>query len=143
MPFSAPPFNPADYNGPIAASTITGTVLTITGTAAQINLNYGGDGTKAGLLKIDSDGEFIIQGTTTNGFVAIRSFNGNGLAIFSTFIQTGLPLTLKDYTVSTLPDPTAFGLEGSTIYVKDGTLNKRFAISDGVVYRWPDGLAVS
>ena len=51
------------------------------------------------------------------------------------------PIVLPVYTVSTLP--TAADYTAAIIYVSDGTSNKRFAVSDGTNWRWPDGVVVS
>lgn len=47
---------------------------------------------------------------------------------------------LKSYTVAGLP---AAGSAGQYIYVSNGTTNKRFAVSDGTNWRFPDGAIVS
>ncbi len=52
---------------------------------------------------------------------------------------SGVP-TLPSFTVSTLPTASP---AARTIYVSNGTSNKRFAISDGTNWRWPDGAIVS
>lgn len=46
----------------------------------------------------------------------------------------------RSYTVATLPTASP---AGRSIYVSDGTSNKRFAVSDGSAWRWPDGAVVS
>lgn len=51
------------------------------------------------------------------------------------------PLPLKQYTVTTLP--VAASWTGAIIYVSNGTANKRFAVSDGTNWRFPDGNIVS
>lgn len=50
------------------------------------------------------------------------------------------PLPLKAYTIATLP--TASSWTGAIIYVSDGAGNKKMAISDGTVWRYPEGTAV-
>lgn len=55
--------------------------------------------------------------------------------------RLGEPVKQPAYTVATLP--TAASWTGCTIYVSDGTSNKRLAISDGTNWRWPDGAIVS
>lgn len=51
------------------------------------------------------------------------------------------PVVQPSYTVGTLPDAATY--MNSTIYVSDGTSNKRLAVSDGVQWRWPDGAIVT
>lgn len=51
------------------------------------------------------------------------------------------PLVLPVYTVATLP--TASDWPWGIVAVSDGTGNKRFAISDGTNWRFPDGNVVS
>ena len=58
----------------------------------------------------------------------------------SDFLFNAIP-RLPSYTVATLPAAASFGR--GMIYVADGTLNKRLAISDGTNWRWPDGAIVS
>lgn len=47
--------------------------------------------------------------------------------------------TLPSFTVATLPTAAGRGV----VYVSDGAANRRLAVSDGLVWRWPDGGAVS
>ena len=56
-------------------------------------------------------------------------------------VQSGSPLQLPSFTVATLPPAATY--PRCLIYVADGTLNKRFAVSDGTSWRWPDGAVVS
>lgn len=49
-------------------------------------------------------------------------------------------LALRGYTVATLPSA---GTAGRLIYVSDGAGSRRLAVSDGSVWRWPDGATVS
>lgn len=51
------------------------------------------------------------------------------------------PMRLASYTVGTLPSASKY--PHGIIYVSDGTVNKRLAISDGTNWRWPDGNIVS
>lgn len=51
------------------------------------------------------------------------------------------PFKLPTYTVSTLPSASTFAR--CLVYVSDGTTNKRFAVSDGTNWRFPDGNIVS
>lgn len=55
--------------------------------------------------------------------------------------RLGEPVAQPAYTVATLP--AAASWTGCTIYVSDGTSNKRLAVSDGTNWRWPDGNIVS
>ena len=56
-------------------------------------------------------------------------------------VQAGSPLQLPSYTVATLPAAATY--PRCMIYVADGTASKRFAISDGSNWRWPDGAVVA
>jgi len=56
-------------------------------------------------------------------------------------VQAGSPLQLPAYTVATLPPAATY--PRCVIYVSDGTANKRFAVSDGTSWRWPDGAVVA
>lgn len=51
-----------------------------------------------------------------------------------------LAFALRSYTVSTLPSPSP---AMQTAYVSNGAGNRRFAISDGAAWRWPDGTVVA
>jgi len=56
-------------------------------------------------------------------------------------VQAGSPLQLPSFTVATLPAAATY--PRCLIYVADGTANKRFAVSDGTSWRWPDGAVVA
>jgi phosphotransferase system HPr-like phosphotransfer protein len=56
-------------------------------------------------------------------------------------VQTTAPFQLPTYTVATLPSAATF--VRCIVHVSDGTANKRFAISDGTSWRWPDGAVVT
>lgn len=56
-------------------------------------------------------------------------------------VQAGSPLQLPSFTVATLPAAASY--PRCMIYVADGATNKRFAISDGTSWRWPDGAVVA
>lgn len=63
-----------------------------------------------------------------------------GLAMGGTTVVTAARhLCLRSYTVATLPSAATVSL----VYVSDGAANKRLAVSDGSVWRWPDGSVVS
>jgi hypothetical protein len=74
------------------------------------------------------------QGTDTNVNLLLLG-KGSGA------VQAGSPLQLPSYTVATLPPATSY--PRCMIYVADGTVNKRVAISDGTSWRWPDGAVVA
>jgi len=60
---------------------------------------------------------------------------GNGV------VSSASPFQLPSYTVATLPSAATFAR--CLVFVSNGTTNKRFAISDGTNWRWPDGAVVS
>ena len=78
--------------------------------------------------------QITAQGTDTNVNLLLLG-KGTGA------VQTGSPLQLPSFTVATLPPAATY--PRCMIYVADGTANKRFAISDGTSWRWPDGAVVA
>ena len=50
----------------------------------------------------------------------------------------GAPLVLKSYTIATLPSAASW--TGGIVYVSDGASNKRLAVSNGSVWKYPDGV---
>ena len=74
------------------------------------------------------------QGTDTN--IAL-SLIGKGTGA----VQSASPFQLPSYTVATVPAAASY--PNSLIYVSNGTVNKRLAVSDGTNWRWPDGAIVS
>ncbi|NYZ17829.1 hypothetical protein HL658_35250 [Azospirillum sp. RWY-5-1] len=107
----------------------------------------------AGGFSLSGDGGLHLHaGVTASGSatVASRSLSisaGGAVNVLTgAFQMGGTPvvtaarhLCLRSYTVATLP--SAAGL--SLVYVSDGAANKRLAVSDGSVWRWPDGAVVS
>lgn len=77
------------------------------------------------------DGLFTIQKRTDAGVYVGDIFQFN----------TGGGLALPPYTVATVPNAAAHARE--IIYVGNGSGGKRLAISDGVVWLWPDGTTIS
>lgn len=72
--------------------------------------------------------------------VGVLRVNGVDIALVNGPIFTAPP-RLPSYTVATLPSAATY-IRG-LVYVSDGTSNKRFAVSDGTNWRWPDGAIVS
>ncbi|MDB5506244.1 MAG: hypothetical protein JWR75_882 [Devosia sp.] len=72
----------------------------------------------------------------------MRLETATGLSLFGAnpVIDAERHFRLRPYTVATLPTASP---AAQLIYVSDGTLNKRLAVSDGTSWRWPDGIAVS
>lgn len=100
-----------------------------------------GDGSAyaAGLEYSRSDGRLkLMMGSQewlsvrANGEISHRQNN-------SMIVDANSHLTLRSYTVSTLPSPTGARM----IYVSDGASAKHLAVSDGTNWRWPDGSVVS
>ena len=56
-----------------------------------------------------------------------------------------LAYLLPSYTAALLVanTPSAVTYAGSIVYVSDGASNKRLAVADGTIWRFPDGAAVS
>ncbi len=75
-----------------------------------------------------------VGGSDTNIGISLVP-KGNGL------VSTTAPFQLPAYTLATMP--AAASCPRCLIYVSDGTANKRFAVSDGANWRWPDGAVVS
>lgn len=57
-----------------------------------------------------------------------------------TIVSAASHLTLRPYTVATLPSAAN---AGELIYISDGSTNRRMAVSDGTNWRFPDGDIVS
>lgn len=108
-------------------------------TRGQTAFEVNATGTPGNYIRADATASggtprFIAQGSDTN--VALQ------LAPKGTsFVDSAAPFRLPTYTVATLPSATTFAR--CLIYVSDGTTNKRFAVSDGTSWRWPDGAVVS
>lgn len=82
-----------------------------------------------------------LTGDGTSSFTGLgQDQNGNLQVNQVTVVTQARHLQLRSYTVATLPSAAT---AGQLIYVSDGTLNKRLAVSDGTNWRWPDGLVVS
>ncbi|MCA3297139.1 MAG: hypothetical protein ING28_03395 [Roseomonas sp.] len=84
--------------------------------------------------------DFLYYDRDNNKFYLII----NGLAIFEAMSNDFIfhtPPRVPSFTVATLP--SAASLTRGLIYVSNGTLNKRIAVSDGTNWRWPDGAIVS
>ena len=78
--------------------------------------------------------QITAQGTDTNVNLLLLG-KGTGA------VQSGSPLQLPSFTVATLPPAATY--PRCMIYVADGATNRRFAISDGASWRWPDGAVVA
>jgi hypothetical protein len=78
--------------------------------------------------------QITAQGTDTNVNLLLLG-KGTGA------VQSGSPLQLPSFTVATLPPAATY--PRCMIYVSDGATNRRFAISDGTSWRWPDGAVVA
>lgn len=105
----------------------------------NIALEVNAVATPVNFVRINGSGaaappQITAQGTDTNVNLLLLG-KGTGA------VQAGSPLQLPSFTVATLP-PAATYLR-CLIYVADGTANKRFAVSDGTSWRWPDGAVVA
>lgn len=104
------------------------TSLVVAGAASAVNYAQV-SGAAAGSPPVIS-----AQGTDTNIALALTP-KGTGV------VRATAPVELPTYTVAGLP--AASGYPRCIAYVSDGTASKRFAISDGTSWRWPDGAVVS
>lgn len=105
----------------------------------NIALEVNAVATPVNFVRINGSGaaappQITAQGTDTNVNLLLLG-KGTGA------VQAGSPLQLPSYTVATLPPAATY--PRCLIYVADGTLNKRFAVSDGTSWRWPDGAVVT
>ncbi|MBR0658191.1 hypothetical protein [Neoroseomonas oryzicola] len=104
-------------------------------TALEVNAT----GTPGNFLRVNATAagsapQLIAQGSDTNVGLQL-SGKGTGM------VSVVGPLQLATYTVATLPAAASY--PRGIVYVSDGTTNKRFAVSDGTSWRWPDGAVVS
>lgn len=83
-----------------------------------------------------SPGRLVLQAGDTGDVRLGGAVLANSIAVID---ASGLHQH-RSYTVATLPTASP---AGRSIYVSDGTSNKRFALSDGSAWRWPDGAIVS
>jgi hypothetical protein len=105
----------------------------------NIALEVNAVATPVNFVRINGSGaaappQITAQGTDTNVNLLLLA-KGTGA------VQAGSPLQLPTYTVATLPAAASY--PRCLIYVADGTANKRFAVSDGTSWRWPDGAVVA
>ncbi|MBR0650742.1 hypothetical protein GXW78_13780 [Roseomonas terrae] len=119
----------------IAKGNATIRLLTRGQTAFEVNAT----GTPSNYIRTDAAASggpprFLAQGGDTNIHLQLSP---KGTA----YVETTAPLRLPAYTVATLPAAAAFAR--CLIYVSDGAANRRFAVSDGTSWRWPDGATVS
>lgn len=107
--------------------------LRIAGSAAGLSISLFAEGvdTNIGML-------LATKGTGTG---RLRQDTSDRLTWDATRIDALLPVRIPTYTVSGLPAAASY--TRCMVYVSDGTGNKRFAISDGTNWRWPDGTVVS
>jgi hypothetical protein len=95
-------------------------------------------------------GSFSRTGAAANTNLGIFAANvgtlslGNeaqtGMILRETYTDLNIPVRLPLYTIATLP--AASSMSRAIAYVSDGAASKRLVVSDGVVWRYPDGAAV-
>ena len=105
----------------------------------NIALEVNAVATPVNFVRINGSGaaappQITAQGTDTNVNLLLLG-KGTGA------VQAGSPLQLPSFTVATLPPAATY--PRCLIYVADGTANRRFAVSDGTSWRWPDGAVVA
>jgi hypothetical protein len=126
----------ANINVTLAAKG-TGTVQLQTRGATALEINA--TGTPGNFVRLNATAsgappQLLAQGADAN--VALQ-LSAKGTAP----ISATNPLQLPSHTVTTLPSASLH--PRSLVFVSNGTLNKRLAISDGTSWRWPDGAVVS
>lgn len=117
----------------------------------------GHDGTawrNVGLLRVQVDGA-PAGGAVPGALIMMTADKGGGLREVlrcrsdgtvghnndsTTVIDAGGHLSLRSYTVATLPTAAP---AGRLAHVSNGSTNRRLAVSDGDTWRWPDGSPVS
>jgi hypothetical protein len=105
----------------------------------NIALEVNAVATPVNFVRINGSGaaappQITAQGTDTNVNLLLLG-KGTGA------VQSGSPLQLPSFTVATLPPAATY--PRCMIYVADGATNRRFAVSDGTSWRWPDGAVVA
>jgi hypothetical protein len=128
----------SDVNIPLALAA-KGTATVRLQTRGQTAFEVNATGTPGNYIRVDASASggvprFIAQGGDTNIPIQLAPKG-------TSYIDSAAPFRLPTYTVATLPAAATFAR--CLIYVSDGTANKRFAVSDGTSWRWPDGAVVS
>jgi hypothetical protein len=128
----------ADVNIPLALSAKNIAPIRLN-SRGNIALEVNAVATPVNFVRINGAGgsappQITAQGADTNVNLLLLG-KGTGA------VQAGSPLQLPAYTVATLPPAATY--PRCVIYVSDGTANKRFAVSDGTSWRWPDGAVVA
>ncbi|MCA3302295.1 MAG: hypothetical protein ING00_07040 [Roseomonas sp.] len=128
----------ADVNIPLALSAKNIAPVRLN-SRGNIALEVNAVATPVNFVRINGAGgsappQITAQGADTNVNLLLLG-KGTGA------VQAGSPLQLPTYTVATLPPAATY--PRCMIYVSDGTANKRFAVSDGTSWRWPDGAVVA
>jgi hypothetical protein len=128
----------ADVNIPLALSAKNIAPIRLN-SRGNIALEVNAVATPVNFVRINGAGggappQITAQGADTNVNLLLLG-KGTGA------VQAGSPLQLPTYTVATLPPAATY--PRCMIYVSDGTANKRFAVSDGTSWRWPDGAVVA
>lgn len=160
MRFSADASGPAVMMAKSRAVSVGSNVAVVSGDQVAQVQGYGNNGSgfaPAAAIVMEVDGTpgptampgRILFRTTPNGSVTpaevLRigqdgavSHRGNTTVI----VDAGSHLTLRAYTVATLPSAAATGA-GRLAFVSNGASNQRLAVCDGSAWRWPDGQPVS
>ena len=128
----------ADVNIPLALSAKNIAPVRLN-SRGNIALEVNAVATPVNFVRINGAGgsappQITAQGADTNVNLLLLG-KGTGA------VQAGSPLQLPTYTVATLPPAATY--PRCMIYGSDGTANKRFAVSDGTSWRWPDGAVVA
>jgi hypothetical protein len=155
----ATPANAANRVAATAAAAAVAPSLAAQGSDANISLVIAAKGT--GMVRLQARGQTAVEvnatGTPSNiirldaaasgGTPRISAQGGDANIALqlapkgTSFVETTMPFRLPTYTLATLPAAATFAR--CLIYVSDGGANRRFAVSDGTSWRWPDGAVVS
>lgn len=153
------PANAANRVGATAAAAGGMPSLAAQGSDSNISLAIAAKGT--GLIRLQTRGQTAVEvnatGTPSN-FLRLDAAASGGTPRISaqgsdsnvalqlapkgtSFVETTMPFRLPTYTVAALPSAATFAR--CVVYVSDGAGSRRFAVSDGTNWRWPDGAVVS
>lgn len=126
-------------------------------TSVGLDISSKGTGTVAVNVRSAKALEVNAAAGTVNSLIVTGSTAGSAVAMAAQGVDTNLslslaakgtgavqalsPVQLPTYTVAGLPAAATYAR--CIVYVSNGTASKRFAVSDGTNWRWPDGAVVT